>query len=336
MMWMIIPLRGALIEQAAELWEKFFDRKYAVPAWLIQQKVEHCPVNDPENTLAVVREDKVQAFIILNSSPAPSLFHGPDPDVAHIAALCFKHADDAVDLLSRVKRNLKSQGVLHLMYGSGVCHFFPGVPEDCGPLRDLLSVEGFHHRDPVHDVERDLHDYVEPIAITEKRREPEAANFSTRRIGDADVTGLIQFLRREFPGRWQHDMTQMLALQPDPRFLFGFFMEEELVGFCMVQDASSKAFINGSVWQASLGDRWCALGPIGLSEKLRGQGRGGVFLADILNQLRDEGFRRCLVDWTVRLRYFGDHGFTVTRTYVPRMLTLVNVVDREEASSDSA
>ena len=57
------------------------------------------------------------------------------------------------------------------------------------------------------------------------------------------------------------------------------------------------------------------LGPIGVSEHVRGQGLGGRLLAASLHELAQGGARTCVIDWTSLVDFYGKFGFRPVRAY---------------------
>lgn len=129
---------------------------------------------------------------------------------------------------------------------------------------------------------------------------------------------MFEFLDREFPGRWPYDVRRKAKAENGLDFVLGMFDGPECIGFAVIQkDGSDNLPIGGAVWQASLGSKWGALGPIGVAKKVRGQGLGDALLTRSLDMLKRLGVRRCIIDWTAIPEFYERHGFEISRTYVP-------------------
>ena len=155
------------------------------------------------------------------------------------------------------------------------------------------------------DLERDLNGY-QPTPF-------DRAEFRYLRAND--LPALTEFFEREFPHRWRYDVIRKFSLEEPGSSVFGMFVNGNLEGFALLQQAGCVCPIGGAVWHRSLGPNWGSLGPIGISEKIRGQGLGGALLDHALGQLAQDGAAQTIIDWTNLIDFYGKYGFEVTRTY---------------------
>lgn len=258
---------------------------------------------------AEVEDHEVVSFVAIKQSAAAS-YRGPDQDVAHIAAFACHECQVGVDLLARAKRTLIDRGFYRLVFGQDSLHLFPGMPDNWPKLHDFLMVEGFVPGSEVFDFVQDLAEF-QPVA--------EVAT-EVRPIDPDSVGALREFLEKEFPGRWTYDTMMKLEREGRSDFVYGLFLDGRCEGFAVTQDASHRLPIGGAVFPTDLGESWCALGPIGVSRSIRGQGWGDRMLASSLQMLKESGRRMCRVDWTALTDWYAKHGFRVERTY--RSMTL--------------
>lgn len=251
------------------------------------------------------------AFLVMKRSPA-GRYPGPDPDVAHIAAFACEECRHGVDLFAQAKAVLRQRGVARVVFGRDLLHLFPGCPEPWHKLHDFLVVEGFEAGEPCFDLTLLLADYVPPCPLASE----------VRPCTVADIPLLEGFLKREFPGRWWYDTMRKVEAEADPAFVYGLFLDGGLEGFAVTQDRQSQLPIAGAVFLSTLGEGGCALGPIGVSRAVRGQGWGDRLLATTLCSLRERGLRRCRVDWTSLVEWYARHGFGIEQRYTPMTLNL--------------
>ena len=304
--------RTADFDRLATFWNDFAPDRYALDAELIRRKTVECPVFDWGASCIEDADGEILAFASIKQS-ASSLYKGPDQDVAHLSLLAFADPSYGIDILSSVKQTLRNRGFVRLAFGQDSSHFFPGCPTDFPALSNLLMVEGFGQGGEVVDLERDLADYVNPCAI------PGDGQF--RPLESTDRANLAEFLDREFPGRWKHDVLSKFDLE-GPSCVFGLFRDVEIDGFALIQTASDKAPTGGAVWRNDLGENWGSLGPIGVSASLRGRGYGHALLGCALTELRNRGARQSIIDWTGLVDFYGRHGFEPTRRYHEMSLLL--------------
>lgn len=294
-------------EALTRLWNQFYPEKFRIDSDLLRQNTVDSPVFDWGVSLIDVHDGEVRGFVAFKRSAA-ALFKGPSIDQAHLSSIAFTDPKIAVDLMAEAKRTLANRGVNKIVFGADSRHFFPGCPCDFRTLSDFLMVEGFETTGQAHDLERDLSSY-QPT-----HPKPEGVEMRVLESED-DLVSLRIFLENEFPGRWLHDTMDKLRAEDDPSTVYAAFDGSKIVGFAMIQNWGHKQPIGGGVWRNDLGEKWGSLGPIGVANELRGKGIGHGLLAAALTHQRDLGVRRCIIDWTGLVDFYGRHGFEVTRSY---------------------
>lgn len=309
---MIVDWREADLDAITNLWNSFHPERYRVDKDIVRINTVDSPTFDWGASLIDVDvEDMVRGFVIVKK--APSQFHRVlDPDAVHLSGLAFTEPLHGVDLLGEAKRILRQRGVTNILFGMDSRHFWPGVPTDCPKLNDFLMIEGFSFGGEYFDLERDLTDYMPP--------HPVEGDF--RVVGEADIPALKTFIEKEFPGRWTYDLNTKLQQEGKPDGFVGLFVGGECHGFASIQTAESSYPIGGAIWRNDLGENWGALGPIGVSNKVRGKGLGGAMLSAGLLELQKRGVKRCIIDWTTLGEFYGKHGFEISRTYRAGKLAL--------------
>ncbi len=316
---MLQDFRSADFEKLAGLWSKCFPQRYAVTPALIRQKTVESPVFDwGASAVSVNGEGDVAGFIVVKKSPTPTLYKGYEPDQAHVGAIACRDPLVGMDLMSQAKVILRDRGVIKLVFGADSSHFFPGCPVDVPQLRDFLMIQGFTLAGEQHDVERDLGDYEPPKGCLS----PLGSDAVVRPVTQADLPALDGFFEREFPSRWRHDVMHQVRLEGRPDLVDGLFVDGKCEGFSFTQDWECNYPIGGAVWRLDLGERWGSLGPIGISQGVRGKGLGGALLGASLKRLHERGARRTIIDWTTLLEFYGKHGFERARTYLSASLSL--------------
>jgi predicted N-acetyltransferase YhbS len=175
-------------------------------------------------------------------------------------------------------------------------HFWPGVPTDFPALNNFLTIEGFDLSGEYFDIERDISNYQPP-------RPMPTENVEFRVLTPDDKRSLEKFFDREFPGRWRYDILWKIEREDGYGGLVGLFHKD-------------------AVWRNDLGESWGALGPIGVSQQVRGEGWGGALLSAGLLELKARGTKQCIIDWTTLGEFYGKHGFEKSRIYRSAKLEL--------------
>lgn len=324
---MLIGFEKADFSALCDLWNRFYPPKYAIDEAVLRYNTTECPLHDWGASIVHLTEGKPDAFLAVKKS-ASSLFKGPDPDSAFISALAFENASSAIDLFAYAKQILRNRGVYKLVFGQDWQHFFPGCPMDAPGLVNLLTIEGFEMGALQWDVEMDLADYscgAEKVAVLGKwpgsvidDPDKPAVEFASEKW----IPELSRFLAAEFPGRWEYVSKSLFEREEDLSQIAVLHQSGRVEGFAVTQSTASTARIAGAVFHLGLGENWGALGPIGVSKSVRGQGLGDALLAASLLGMKAKGVRRCTIDWTTLTDWYGSHGFEKSKEYAAFSLTL--------------
>lgn len=206
---------------------------------------------------------------------------------------------------------LRDQGCQQLILGASQRPFVPGLPVALGTL-DFFTNRGFVAAHDVWDVAANLALYEKPETV----REIDGLVRPAQR-GEEDM--LLEFLAREFPGRWRFEFSEFLRAKPGLRSArFSDYMllwtERGVDGFCQLTFEDSQRPIE-RFFPYDLPRPWGQLGPVGVSADRRGQGFGAALLDSGLRRLRDNGVNGCVIDWTGIVDFYAKFGFQPYRQY---------------------
>jgi predicted N-acetyltransferase YhbS len=312
---MIIDWREADLDQVLSLWNSFHPERYRIDLDVLKMNtVDSATFDWGASVLDIDFEGLVRGFVSIKK--APSAFHKVgDPDAMHLSAIAFTEPSFGIDVLSEAKKILHQRGISNLLFGMDSRHFWPGVPVDFPMLNDFLTIEGFSISGEYFDIERDISDYQPPRPIP-----TEGVEF---RLLTADDHGsMVKFFDREFPGRWRYDIIWKIEKEGGYNGLVGLIYKGEVHGFATIQDKTTRFPIGGAVWRNELGEDYGALGPIGVSQAVRGFGWGGALLSAGLIELQKRGCKQTIIDWTTLGDFYGKHGFEKSRLYRSAKLTI--------------
>ena len=312
---MIIDWREADHDKILELWNQFHPERYRIDADILRINTVDADTFDWGTSLVDVDFDgDIRAFISIKKAPAKHHKVG-DPDAVHLSAIAFTDATHAIDLMSDAKKTLRQRGVSSILFGMDSRHFWPGVPTDFPSLNNFLTIEGFDLSGEYFDVERDISNYQPP-------RPMPTENVEFRVLTSNDQRSLERFFDREFPGRWRYDIFWKIEREGNYDGLVGLFHKGDIHGFASIQGPGTQFPIGGAVWRNDLGENWGALGPIGVSQQVRGEGWGGALLSAGLLELKARGTNQCIIDWTTLGEFYCKHGFEKSRLYRSAKLTI--------------
>lgn len=308
---MRLSFRHLHLGDAVRFWNETVPEAWQIDLGALTSCVVGCPCFDWGASGAWVLDGEIQALAWVKKS-ASRAYRGPDPDTAHLSAIAFRDAPAGADLLADIKRLLRQRGQAALLFGQDARHLFPGVPENWPGLADFLMVEGFVPLAP----ERPCVD----LCLDLNSARP-TEDVRVRRCTPDDVPALLEFLDREFPGRWAFDVRDKLAHESDPGFLF-LIDDGGVCGFAMTQEPDHRLQLAGATIVGSLPSPWIAIGPIGIAADRRGEGLGTALLGSILAVAKGRGLRAARVDWTHLVDWYRKLGFDVERRYTPMRLDL--------------
>ena len=300
--------------ELATLWNRYYPKKFALDAGLMQGHVVDSPLIDWQRSSWVRSGNDLTSAAIVKRSPI-ELYAGPDPSQVHLSFLAGDTKEATAAILDATLA--KNAPASKFLFGQDSRHFLPGVPLECEELANLLLSRGFEEGGLAVDLERDLSDYQPPVGCLN----PLTGDVYVRRLVTSDRDNLIEFFDREFPARWKFDTMNKWDVEGQPQFVFGLFVDGQIHGFALTHEHEAKLPIGGAVWRNDLGANWGSLGPIGNSREVRGRGLGDALLGAALLELSRSGVRQCIIDWTTLVDFYGRHGFVVNRRYRPMVRT---------------
>jgi GNAT superfamily N-acetyltransferase len=311
-----VSLSSVSTTDAVALWNEFYPDKYAIDESVFRLNTLENPFKWLEGARALTDNGSLRGYAVLKRS-GYGFYPGAEPTVCHLSAFAYSDEQAGRALLEDAIGAARGEGMKVLHFGADTRHFWPGVPKEMTALQDLLAEYGFVANGFAVDLEADLETYETPPHTYAKMGDAQL-----RACTKADIPLLEEFLHREFPRRWWYDVMQKIRIEENPGCVFAVFVGDSCEGFAITQEDGCRMPIAGGIWYRDLGPKWGSLGPIGVSERVRGRGLGGALLGFGLEGLKARGVRRCIIDWTTLVEFYGKFGFEVNREYVPMRLEL--------------
>lgn len=203
---------------------------------------------------------------------------------------------------------LAGQNCSTVLLGGSLRPFVPGLPVDLATTGFFTALNYRHQQGGyVWDVARDLSDYVPPSAV-------EGIAAAARPAQPGQETLLLDFLAREFPGRWHFECEEFLREGGRISDYMLLWTETGVQGACRLTFEDSTWPIE-RYFPYGLARPWGQLGSIGVAETMRGQGLGLTLLDAGLRRLHDNGVNGCVIDWTTILDFYAKAGFESYHRY---------------------
>ncbi len=297
--------------EIAELWNRNFPECYRTNKALLMRKV----VNDADlftpGTFVCKKDGKIIGLIAtkISDNSLPEY-----QQTAWLSALLvdkpFRRNGFGSFFYQKAEHELKKHGIKTLLVAGEMDNFFSGIPNPTPESKHFFSKHGFvlndvNHYDLTADVSKIDFDSF-PIKVND------TDEFVTRPMTQPDIPEIERFFSKEFPGRWKFEIMRHIREGGDFNHVLVLCRSTRVIGFC-------KVFVSHNVnsdFNTQLGESWGSLGPIGISEEVRGMGLGNRILRDSLKHLKALGAHNVNIDWTVLKDFYGQFGFVPWRTYL--------------------
>lgn len=263
-----------------------------------------------DNKLCLVYVDKgeVVGFILGIKRKFPYLERGLEPDRGWISVMFVKkdHQNKGVGslLLEEVEQRLHNLGATNITLAAySPNYFLSGIDAD-GYVHSTTFFEkhGYIAGEESFSMSRDLHGFTISEENQERRKKAENAGYNFFNYQNKYMNKLLDFAAEEFGGGWKRNL--LIAMREDmakETVLIATNAQDEIVGFCM-------RAIDGNPLR---------FGPIGVSDKARNMGLGGILIEQQMEEMTKRGFYHMFFLSTdiPGKRFYERHGLTVYRTF---------------------
>lgn len=296
----ITSYRAEMAPALIQLWRDAAGDKHPLPAAMWEELTLCDPSFRPDDLLVAVEAGLPIGFALTKRFREPALGLEKMGDRGWIALMAVspRHQRQGVGtaLLAAAEAHLKADGAKTVSLGESFHHALPGIPDALPDALAFFTARGYQVFNEVWDVRGDVAAAVAPQL-------PEGV--TARPVAAREGGQLLHFLEQTFPGRWARDMAHLwLSGEPLPHVM-GLFDGADLVGFAQLHPPGSR----GALRWAGFDRGVAGLGPIGVSEAVRGRGLGLALLQAGLARLRELGAGPTVIDWTTLLDFYGRAGF---------------------------
>ena len=299
------------LDAGIKLWNKNYT-KYSLKRDLYRQNLL-APYSGLQVRLFGGFEDNSLIVFAVIKQPVVELVNYVGPERGWISLLV---ADEGAgseswrQMLAYITEELEDAGAKFISYGQDPQNFLPGLPVDYEFEKEAWLEAGFQAAGLESDLRRVYE--AEPDA-----REFSDESYQVKQAEIADRKNLLNFLAKEFPGRWQYE-AENISCWPGGLFDYYLLLKEDIIiGFARTnrQDGFYKGpNVN---FGGKTGKVFAGLGPLGIAESWRGKGLSTPFLQRILKKLYNDGYREITIDWTTLIEYYKRFGYKVVNQYIP-------------------
>jgi GNAT superfamily N-acetyltransferase len=214
------------------------------------------------------------------------------------------------ELLAWAQDWLREKGCKRIRIGGNLRPFAPGLPYAMHENTIFFNKRGYEspvHQPYEYDIARSLKDYRQIYP------KPAHAELNPMRPGDENL--LLDFLHREYPGRWEFEACEFVKNGGRPTDYLLLYVDDQVEGFCRLTFPDSERPIE-RFYPQRLPQPWGQFGPLGLSKAARGKGLGGYLIDAAALHMQALGVDGCVIDWTSLVELYGKFGFQVYNEYI--------------------
>jgi GNAT superfamily N-acetyltransferase len=286
----------------ASIWNAACGPEFAITPHFAEYNLRPAPGAILDGRLAV-RDGQPVGFVVASFLPSdPATM---PPEIGWIDSLAvlpaFQRQGIGTELLAWAETWLAQQNCARVILGGSLHPWTPGVPVELGNVT-FFQKRNYQERGRAWDMALDLGKYE----ISNVKYQKSNAVARPAKVGDE--AAVLEFLRREFPGRWRYEYLEFLGDHGRLSDYVLLWTERGVDGCCRVTFEDSERPLD-RYYLHRLPRPWGQLGSIGVSADCRGKGYGGALLDAGLRHLRDQGVRGCVIDWTTLVDFYGKFGF---------------------------
>jgi len=304
----LIPFRPAHTAGAIHVWNAASHANYLINERFFSYNAIPATGEVMEGRVALDHEETV-GFVL-----ACAVMNDPSMTAGWVSAIAVhpsvQRQGIGSELLTWAEGWLKESGCKRIRLGGNLRPFLPGLPYVRGEHALFFEKHGYQsppHQPYEYDIARSLKGY-RPVYP-----KPPHADLSPMPPDDGHL--LLDFLRDEYPGRWEFEAREFLKNGGRPSDFLLLRVNGQVHGFCRITLEDSERPIE-RFYPQRLPPPWGQFGPLGLSRAVRGQGLGGYLIDAAALHIRSLGVDGCVIDWTSLVELYGKFGFKVYNQYM--------------------
>jgi len=301
----LIPFTSSHYSDVIRIWNAASHPDYPINERFLAYNIIPATGEMIDGRIAIVKDEPV-GFVLVCAVDGGSL--GWVSAIAvHPSA---QRQDIGSELLVWAEGWLKAHDCKRIRIGGSLRPFLPGLPYVMRDNAKFFEKHGYQSpvRQPYeYDIARSLKDYQ---SIYPK---PANANLVPMNCGEENL--LLDFLHREYPGRWEFEAQEFVKNDGRAADYLLLHVDGEVEGFCRLTLPDSERPIE-RFYPQGLPQPWGQYGPLGLSKAVRGQGLGGYLIDAAAVHMQSLGVDGCVIDWTSLVELYGKFGFKVYNQYI--------------------
>lgn len=303
----VLELKPSVIVQ---LWNENLGNKFPMSEALWIQNTVNEPNVLNEASIAYVEGNELLGFVVAKQYQE----HNEATMGSHIGWIqCLLVKESArnqgigTHLLRHIEEAFNRLKVSEIRLGRDPWHYFPGIP-----LEDTQTIEWFEKRGYGKEtIETDLTRVVKDQPLYTLTNSSEHFRVLTK----DDLPSLLKFLKHSFSGRWHYEAIHYMINNGSGRDFIGFYHDNELQGFCRINDSKSPVIAQNVYWSNLFQEELGGIGPLGINRSIRGNNFGLDLVKAAANELISRNVSHIVIDWTQLVHFYEKLGFTTWKQY---------------------
>ena len=270
-------------EDVVELWNLCLPRD-EITVNTFRRKVILDPNFDQRGCFVALQDKKPIGFLLGLSRRYPYFDVGLEPGRGWITVF-FVHSewrrqDIATTMVQHAESFLCKEGVREIHVSDYTPNYFiPGIDLDAyADGHAFLKARGYEKHQSVYSMGRPLIDFSIPEEMNERFHQLGKAGFRVEVFRPHLTLGLLEFLRKNYPGDLFRVALERLKEDPECDEILVALKEHEVVGFSHFMDER--------------------FGPFGIDEVYAGRGLGPMLYYHTVDQMRKKGKHNLWLAWT--------------------------------------
>ncbi|MCG7344206.1 GNAT family N-acetyltransferase [Sporosarcina sp. ACRSL] len=306
----VVPISEINVSDIVKLWNEEIGERFPMSTALWHQNTTEEPNVLKEGSLAVIEEGELRGLIVAKRY-VEKLDARMQATIGWIQCMLVRTSSRnegiGSELLRLAEQALIAAGVEEIRLGRDPWHYFPGIPLEDEDTINWFEKHGYVKGGVETDLIKDVRD-GELYKLTNSSEH-------YRLLTTEDIPSLLSFLERVFPGRWHYEAIHYEMIGGTGREFIGFFMEDELQGFCRINDSQSPVIAQNVYWSALVKGEMGGMGPLGIDRDIRGKHFGLDLVKAAANELINRGVTDIVIDWTQLVSFYGKLGFQPWKQY---------------------
>ncbi|MDR0269134.1 GNAT family N-acetyltransferase [Paenibacillus sp.] len=307
----IIPLKEEWLPQMCELWNQELGGHFPMREQLMRQNsFQDENVYLEGSKLAIDENGRLLGFVIAKTwqegRRGMRLGDGGGWIQAILVRSEARGQGIGSRLLEQAEEALRDAGAELTYIGRDPWHYIPGIPKELPDAKVWFERRGY-------EVLYEAFDLVNQTPDSTRQKYSDGAY--ARLLEEKDKNEMLRFFERCFPGRWFYEAQCYWDRGGKGREFVGLFMEDEMIGFCRVNDEQSPMIAQNTYWAPLFDSPLGGIGPLGVDNRFRGKGYGLAIVKDGVAELTSRGIDNLVIDWTGLVDFYAKLGFTVWKRY---------------------